>query len=80
VDGGPPSNGERRSATDLDGTAYQPYEEEEEEEEVAAMEEEEEAPARSSIAIAATRARRGRRGSSWLSRGDEQEREGAKQL
>jgi hypothetical protein len=71
VDGGPPSNGERRSATDLDGTAYQPYEEEE----AAAMEEEEEAPTRSSIAIAATRARRGRRGSSWLSRGDEQERE-----
>jgi hypothetical protein len=40
------------------------------EEAVAAMEEEE-VPARSSIAIAATRARRGRRGSSWLSRGDE---------
>jgi hypothetical protein len=51
------------------------------EEEVAAMEEEEEeAPARSSIAIAATRTRRGRRGSSWLSRGDDQEQEGRKQL
>jgi hypothetical protein len=39
----------------------------------AAMEEEEEAPARSSIAIATTHAQRVRRGSSWLSRGDEQE-------
>jgi hypothetical protein len=47
----------------------QPYEGSEEA--VATMEEEEEVPARSSIAIAATRARRGRRGSSWLSRGDE---------